>query len=89
MANKKKKRSGGYKLNYRERKVRGVNPMFKLFLYFVVCAALAYPLVWVFLTYVFKTNPTSLDLGRLSIGLGFAGAAYYGVILKAQREGRS
>ncbi|MGI5838254.1 MAG: hypothetical protein ACOX8W_01160 [bacterium] len=85
---KKKKKGVARSTNYRERKMRRANPYFVLLLYFIVCALLAYPAAWLVFNVFMQQNLDSFYLLRLSVGLGIAGAAYFGVNAKARREGR-
>ncbi len=88
MATKKKKKSGGYKKSFRQRKMEKVNPWVILGLYFLLFFIIAYPAVYVVFDLIMKQPLSSGERLMTSIALGIAGAAYYGVTLKAQREGR-
>jgi len=85
---KKKKKSGGYKADFRERKMRKMNPWVILSLYFLFFLIIAYPTLYVVFNYVVDYEMPDWALIQSSLALSVAGAAYYGVILKARREGR-
>jgi len=85
---KKKKKSTGYYPSYRERKMRRANPYLVLLMYFLICFILGYPAAWLVFNVFMRLNLDTFYLLRLSLGLGIAGAAYFGVIAKARREGR-
>ena|GEM_PF-2205181 len=88
MAKKKKKKTPDSKLSPREKRMNRMNPWVVLFGYFTIFAILAYPLLYLAFRFFFKVPFTSWTLFQSSVALGIAGAAYYGVILKAKREGR-
>ncbi len=88
MAKKKKKKSGGYQKDFRARKMDKTNPWVILMVYFALFAIVAYPALYLVFDVILKAPMTQGQRLMSSLALGIAGAAYYGVILKAKREGR-
>ena len=88
MAKKKKKKSGGYQKSFRDRKMDKTNPWIILLVYFGLFAVVAYPTLHLVFNVILKQEMSSGQHLMSSIALGVAGAAYYGVILKAKRDGR-
>ena len=88
MAKKKKKKSGGYQKSFRERKMDKTNPWLILVVYFAFFAIIAYPALYLVFKVILRQDIGSGQMISSSVALGVAGAAYYGVILKAKREGR-
>lgn len=88
MAKKKKKKGVTHFTDYRERKMRRTSPYVILLLYFLVFAVMAYPAAWLVFNVIMKQNQNSFTLLRMSVGLGIAGAAYFGSRSISKREGR-
>jgi hypothetical protein len=88
LVKKKKKKSGGYKRDFRTRKMDKTNPWLVLLVYFALFAIVAYPSLYLVFDVILKTGMSQGQRIMSSIALGIAGAAYYGVILKAKRDGR-
>lgn len=88
MAKKKKKKSGGYQKDFRQRKMDKTNPWLILVVYFFLFAIVAYPALYLIFDVILDQGMSSGQRIMSTIALGVAGAAYYGVILKAKREGR-
>jgi hypothetical protein len=88
LAKKKKKKSGGYQKDFRQRKMDRTNPWIILFVYFFLFAIVSYPALYLVFEIILNQGMGSGQRLMSSIALGVAGAAYYGVILKAKREGR-